>query len=497
MNDQSDLKDLRRKAASGAFFTAGAQGFKLALQILSVVLLSRLLAPADFGLIAMISPIVHFVMLFGDLGLNQAVITAKEVNRRQLNTIFWVNVGFAASLFLLLALTAPLVGQFYGEPGLVDPLRVLAATVLIAALGIQQQALVTRGLKFTRIAAVEVTAATLGFLAALGLAYTHPSVWALVAGTVVTAATTVAAYWLLSDWRPGFSFHYREAAGLIRFGKGMLGFNVANFFSRNLDNVLIGHYAGAVQLGYYDRAYKLLLFPLSQINNPVGRVVVPMLSKLVDDPERYRRVYVRTVQQLALFTIPGVVFLVVNAGLFIPTILGEKWAPSVPIFMVLGLAAIHQPISATTGWLFISQSRTGEYAQWGLVVAVTSIGAFVVGLPWGALGVATAYALSDILIRLPIVWWWVGRRGPVSSGTLFSLAWPMAVAAAAAAAVLYALLEVRLFAPTLVDLGARAVITYAVAWGVLLVLPQGRSALGELVATARSVLAKRRKKTAA
>src|SRR3546814_12433911 len=86
-----------------------------------------------------------------------------------------------------------------------------------------------------------------------------------------------------------------------------------------------------------------------------------------------------------------------------------------PILLWLSFAAVHQPLSATTGWLFISQSRTGELARWGMVVAVTSIGAFAVGLPWGAVGVAAAYGLSDLFIRAPIIWYWVGRRGPVAN----------------------------------------------------------------------------------
>ena len=471
--------------------TGGAQAFKVLLQILSVVVLSRLLPPSEFGLMGMISPLVGFVMLFGDLGLTQAVVTARVINDRQLSTIFWVNGAFAAVLATILGCTAPLIAHFYGEPRLVAPIQVLAAMIMLSALGVQHQALITRAMRFSRLAVIEVVAAALGFVAAVVIGAIWHSVWALVASAVVTTVCTLAGVWSGSTWRPHRHFNLGEVSSLLHFGKGMLGFNLTNFLSRNLDNVLIGRYVGAVQLGYYDRGYKLLLFPLTQINNPVGRVVVPILSRLVDQPDRYRSMYLRTLQQLLLFTLPGIVFMLTNANAAIPVVLGERWTPSVPIFLWLGLAALHQPISATTGWLFISQSRTTEFGYWGLVVATTSIAAFVAGLPWGAVGVAAAYALSDLLIRAPIVWYWVGRSGPVRTSDLMKLAWPNVVANAVMAATQLAMRDMRLTTLPLVDLVVRLLLAFAVCWGVLCVFRQGRSALVDLKDTIRRVVAPR------
>lgn len=486
------LTDLRRKATVGAAFTGGAQAFRMGLQLLSVVVLSRLLSPEDFGLMAMISPLMLFVMLFGQLGLNNAVITARTLTLSQISTVFWINTGFAAILATIFAACSPLIAWFYGEPRLMAPVLVLSGSILISAAGAQQQALITRSMRFARLAVIDVLSATAGFLLAVMIALAWPGVWALVANTVGTALFTSLCLWLSSNWRPRRLFHLAEAMPMVHFGKGMLGFNIFNFFSRNLDNVLIGRFAGAVQLGYYDRAYKLLLFPLSQINQPVGRVVIPILSKLVDEPARYRAFYLRTVQQLLLFTLPGVVFMITNAQDAIPAVLGSHWVSSVPIFVWLGFAALHQPISATTGWLFISQSRTGEFAQWGLVVALTSIAAFVAGLPWGALGVAAAYALSDLFIRMPIVWYWIGRKGPVRTRDLIGMAWPHVIANAAMAAVMIALQPVRLGAFPLIDLGIKCIIGYAVCWATLAIFPRGRATLGDLIGTATNLLAPRR-----
>ncbi|MFD2502212.1 oligosaccharide flippase family protein [Rhizorhabdus histidinilytica] len=185
-----------------------------------------------------------------------------------------------------------------------------------------------------------------------------------------------------------------------------------------------------MQLGFYDRAYKLLLFPLQQINNPIGRVMVPVLSRLADEPHRYRHAYRRTIRLMLMVTLPGVAFMLVFAAPLIDTLMGPRWRPAAAIFTWLAVAALHQPMSATFGWLFISQRRGGEFGRWGLFNMVTSVLAFAIGLPWGAIGVAAAYALSDVLIRMPVLWWWVGRSGPVRHRDLLSIVWPFAIALA-------------------------------------------------------------------
>jgi PST family polysaccharide transporter len=178
-----------------------------------------------------------------------------------------------------------------------------------------------------------------------------------------------------------------------------------------------------------------------------------------------------------------VAFLLVNADSLVPAVLGEQWRASVPIFIWLGCAALHQPLSATTGWLFVSQSRTGEFAKWGVVVAVTSIAAFLIGLPWGALGVAAAYGLSDLLLRAPIVWIWVGRKGPVSTRDLIRVAWPNAVAVAGVLLSQWGLHRLPMSSSIYVDLAVRAVLAYAVAWGVIALIPGGREAFRDLFQT--------------
>lgn len=424
----ADNSDLRQRAVHGAVAVGLAQVVKFATQLLSVVILARLLAPADFGLFAMIMPLAAFVMMVQDIGLSQAVVASPNLTRGQTSAMFWINAVLSLALAVLFAVSAPLIAAFFGEPRLVAPALALAGSVLVSGLATQHFARLTKQLRFGTIALIDIASTLLGFAAAVAIAWFAPSIWALVASVLVGMGVGLIGAWVTARWLPGRPARFAEVRDLLRLGAGLSTFTLTNFFARNLDNVMIGRWAGAVQLGFYDRAYKLLLFPLQQINNPIGRVMVPVLSRLADEPHRYRHAYRRTIRLMLMITLPGVAFMLVFAEPLIVTLMGPRWQPAGAIFTWLAVAALHQPMSATFGWLFISQRRGGEFGRWGVFNMVTSVMAFAIGLPWGAIGVAAAYAISDVLIRMPVIWWWVGRSGPVRHRDLLSIIWPFAIA---------------------------------------------------------------------
>jgi PST family polysaccharide transporter len=258
----------------------------------------------------------------------------------------------------------------------------------------------------------------------------------------------------------------------------VISYNLSIYVARNLDKVLIGWRAGPSQLGLYDRAYKLLLLPLQHLNNPIARVMIPVLSRLADDPARYRGVYIRTTQQILLVALPGVVFTIATAPILIPTLLGREWVGAVPIFAWLSITGLHLPMSGTMAWLFLSQRRTREYAIWGLFNAATCAAAFLAGLHWGAYGVAVAYGLSDVLLRMPVLWWYVGRKGPVRTSDLYRLAAPYAAAGAAAGLVLWNIDRVLNY-HALPYLGIACVASYLTTGAVLAIFSDGRAVLRE------------------
>ena len=480
---------LRRTAVSGAVVTGLAQIVKLIAQFGSLIVLSRLLSPADFGLLAMAAPLYGLALIFQNLGLGHATVQSAEITPAQNNALFWLNIAVSLCLAIPLILGAPLVGWFYGDGRVAGLTQGFSVLIVIGALGAQQTALLNRAMRFHILAALDMVSVLAGFAGAALLALMFHTYWALFASYAISTLVTVIGGWAGAGFVPGLPRREATVQQIVRLGAGITGFNVFTFIARNMDNVLIGRVWGDTALGFYDRAYKFLLFPLLQINVPLERVMLPMLARLRGDDERYRSAYLRAVNQLLLVTQPGIVFAIATADLFIPLMLGEKWNPTAPIFQWLGVAALLQPISATTNWLFISQKKGQAYARFGAFNAAMSTVAFCIGLPWGPVGVAAAYSISQVLLRSPIMWWMATQTGPVSQRDLYGTATMHALASAASLA---AIVLVRQ-ATTLQGfpaLGLFLCLSYAVTILVLALMPSGRVALRESVSIA-AVIASR------
>jgi PST family polysaccharide transporter len=274
---------------------------------------------------------------------------------------------------------------------------------------------------------------------------------------------------------PGRPAGTEDQGRLIRFGAGLTGFTFANFFVRNSDNVLIGRFLGEQALGFYDRAYKLLLMPLQLVTNPLARSMVPTLSRLVDQPARYRGAFLDVVSVILAVTLPAIGAVIVVADGLVPFMLGEQWRESARIFQVLGFAGLLQPLNNPAGWLFISQGRSTHFMYWGIVSAVIVVTAISFGLQYGVYGVAVAYAASEYL-RTPLLWALVGRRGPVGLRCVAGTAGPYMLAVHLAIGALW-VAGVDEIADPLLAIAVALVASYAIVGAVVLAFPVGRRTL--------------------
>ena len=401
-------------ALRGSVITGISQAVKIGLQFLSVIVLARLLVPEDFGLVAAVGPIVAFVALFQNLGLQQAVVQRPVITEQQLNRMFWVMAGVGLACTLIVLLVSPLVAWFYGDPRMRDITIAAGLPLLLGSMAGLPLSLLNRHLRFGQLAMIDIANAFFGFAAAAVGAYCGLGYWSLLLGSGVSAAVSLVVAWQLSRWKPGRP-DFRIDRDIMSFGANLTGFNLANFFARTLDNLLIGKYSGAIELGYYDRAYKLLLFPIQNIIAPLSRVIIPLLSRIQDDKPRFRDLYLQTLWVLAFVTVPGVAALICTSEQVVDILFGPKWQAVTPIFVWLGLAGLVQSVSNTTGWVFICQGKTRTMFRWGVYSSATTIAAFAVGLPWGATGVAAAYAISGYVLRIPVLAVLIQRTGPVSA----------------------------------------------------------------------------------
>jgi O-antigen/teichoic acid export membrane protein len=483
---------LGARTARGGAVTFASQGFRFFTSLGATMVLGRLLTPADYGLIGMVVVVTGFVSMFKDLGLSAATVQREEITSEQVSTLFWVNVALSIGVGMVTAALAPAVAWFYGEPKLTAIVIVYAVGFLFGGLTVQHEALLHRQMRFVAQSSCDIIALLATITVTILLAWRGAGYWALVGGHLTTSFVYMVGIWTVCRWRPGPPARGSGVRSLLRFGGNLTGFGVVNFFARNLDNMLIGRVWGSTQLGLYAKAYQLLTLPIDQINSPITTVAVPALSRLNDSPERYRRAYLRIIEKIAVVTMPGIALLIATSDWVVLVILGPQWTEASHIFAALAVAALIQPIANTTGWLFISQNRTDDMFRYGLVASTIIVAAIVIGLPWGAVGVAAVYALVWVTIVTPMLFYWVGRRGPVRPLDFYRTVAPAFCAAFAVLAALFLFRRSVVIVSPVKGLAASFGIACAVTLLSLYAAPAGRRVLRDFAEVAAIVLRKNR-----
>lgn len=393
--------DIEGRSVRGGAVTLIGQAVRFLVQLLSTAVLARLLTPQDYGLFAMIVTVTVFVTSFKDMGLSLATVQKAHINHAQVSTLFWVNVLVGLVLMCALDALAPAIACFYKDERLIGITFAMAASFLLVGLTVQHQALLRRQMRFKAIVVIDILSFSIGTAVGIGLAWAGAGYWALIVTQLVTAFIALMAVWIACRWRPGAPVRGSGVRSMLAFGGHLTFFGIINYFSRNLDNVLIGAYWGPQLLGLYSRAYSLLLLPMGQIVAPITAVAMPALSRLQDEPERFRHLYVKAVKMIAYATMPIVAAMCVLSREVVQVFLGDQWLEAAPIFQILALAAIWQPVCITTGWIYTSLNETRRMARWGLISAPVIILSFFVGLPWGPKGVAACYALATWILVYP------------------------------------------------------------------------------------------------
>jgi O-antigen/teichoic acid export membrane protein len=394
--------DLAHRASRGTLVTVGAQWSRTALQLLSTVALARLLAPADFGLVAMVMAIVGVADLIREFGLSGAIVRLREIDVGMWAAIHRFSLALGILAGGLAAASAPLIAALYGEQRLIGLTLALAPLVLVNSVAMPLQAGLQRDLRFGTIALVEIVAAAVGVAAAITAAVVGAGVWSLVLLPGGSALVRLGGFLVVRRPPLARARPWRELRPVIGTGGSILGVELLNYAARNLDNVFIGRALGPAVLGVYTRAYALLMLPISQLNGPLARVGLPVLARLRDDEDAYRR-YVRAAMLvIAYAAIPTFALLAALAGPLVHVLLGDAWAAAAPIFALLALAGAAQALGNVSGWLYVSLGRAHRQLAYFAATKPLVIAAFVVGLMWnGVHGLALLYGLVSCALLVP------------------------------------------------------------------------------------------------
>lgn len=427
------VRDLGTRSVRGGFVTLASQGAKFIVATAGTAVMARLLTPSDYGLVGMVTAIVGFIWVFGDLGLSTATLQKDDITHAQVSNLFWANVLLGVVCAVLTSALAPVVSIAFGEPRLVAITLALSLGFVVSGTGVQHQALLRRQMRFGALAMADIVSLVVGIVAGVSAAWLGAGYWAIVIDTLVSGVARTASVWLLCHWLPMLPTRNSGVRSMLRFGGHLTATNILNYFCRNLDNILIGWRWGAQPLGLYSKAYNLLLLPMQQINAPIAAVALPALSRLQTAPDQFRAYYCRAIGMMMTLGMPLVLFIVVFADELVLVILGPAWRECGTIFRLLGPAAFVGTFNVAIGWVYVPLGRGARMFRWAVVYSSVIVGSFFCGLPWGAKGVAAAYGITMFGVWWPSLWYCY-RGSPIRYRDLLGVLWTPTMASIIASA---------------------------------------------------------------
>ncbi|CCD95002.1 putative polysaccharide transport protein [Bradyrhizobium sp. ORS 375] len=425
--------DLGRRALRGGIISIVIQYGNAALQIVAAIVLARLLAPEDFGLVAIVTVLTSFAPLLIDFGLLDATAQRSRVTPGQVSALFWVSTGLGVAVAMIVAASSPLIAWIYDDQRLQPIALSVAVTFVLSGLTNQHMALLRRTMQFGRIGQIQLFGTLAGTVVAIAAAVAGYGYWALVLRPVVSSVCIVAAAWSACAWRPGAPVFDDEVKSMVRFGLHVVGFTVAYTLSRAVDRIALGLFYRPDQVGYYQNAMNLYDNSVSAALSQTHAVGSAALSKLQSNPAALREKYAAALSILAFFMMPAAAILSVTAEDLTVVLLGQKWQASGALLSILALRGISHVVEGSQGWLHLSLGRADRWQTWGIISLVAQVIAVLAGLPFGTVGVAWAVVIGYSLIALPSVLY-AGRPIDIGVALVARAAGPQTIGAITTAA---------------------------------------------------------------
>lgn len=430
----SGVEDLKGKALRGGVARLCGQGLNFSLRLGFMIIMTRLLDPKDFGLVAMVTAVTGIYGIFTNAGLSLATIQRAEISNDSISTLFWVNILVGLVLTLLCAASAPILVSFYREPRLFWITEALALGFLINGAGVQHSALLQRQLRYVTQTVIDAITQIASIATGIGMAFAGMGYWALIGATLVSASVSSGALWIVVAWVPGLPHWNSRVRSMLRFGVVSMLNSLTVYVAYNLEKVLLGRFLGADMLGIYVRAGQLVRFPTDYLNGAIGSVTLATLSRLQGEPDRLRNYFLKSYSLAVSLTLPITIFCAIFANEIILILFGRNWILAAPVLQLLAPTVLIFGMINPFAWLLYAMGLQKRSLLTGLAILPIATCAYVAGLSHGATGVAAAFSIVMSLWLLPHIAWCVHGTMISVRDVLFSVGKPFLAGAAAAIA---------------------------------------------------------------
>lgn len=377
---------------------------RIIIQLLSLTILTRLIPPADYGLMALGTVVMNFVLIIRDLGTASAIIQRKELDEDILNSVFWLNIAMGMMLFIVINILTPYISALFDNPKLEEVLFLLCFCFPIASAGSAHQALMERNSNFKLLAAIELFSALTGFFTAITIAIKGGGVFSLIYQVLITTLISSSLIIITSSWRPALRFKFQGIRKILGFSGRLTVFNIVNYFSRNADSMIISRKFDASVLGSYSIAYRIMLFPLQSLSFIASRSLYPILSRNQDDISLIRKIYLKTIFTISTITIPLMVGVAYLREPFIHVALGPQWETTASLLLWLAPTGIIQSILSCSGSILMATNNAKTLMFLGFYGAFVQISAFALGAFFTIEIFAFLYFISNVLNAIVVLY---------------------------------------------------------------------------------------------
>ncbi len=377
---------LKVRAVRGLFWSMLNQVGSQGIQLVVGIILARLLLPAEFGLVAMLTIFIGIATSFVDGGFGAALIQKPTLESEDASTVFYFNL-FAAGMFAaILCAVAPMIAQFYNEPALTPLTRVLALNLIINAFGLVQTNLLTKSIELRGQTIVTLCGALAGGTAGILMAFQGFGVWSLVGQSLVGNAARTGLLWFVSDWRPAWIFSVTALKGMFAFGSRLLASGMIFTVVNNMHSLVIGKLFAATELGYYSQARRLQEAPTIGLTGILSRVAFPVFSEIQNDDDRLRRGVQKGLTTSVFINFPLMIGLAVCAKSIVILLVTEKWLSCVPYLQLLCMVGLTYPLHVINLNLLTAKGRSDLFLRLEIVKQVLVLAGIAVTWPFGITG---------------------------------------------------------------------------------------------------------------
>ncbi len=377
------LERLKNKTIAAIFWSFFERIGQNVIQFIITIILARLLLPAEFGLIAMLTIFMAVAQSFIDSGFGSALIQKQDATQVDENSIFYFNIFVGGIGAGLLCIGAPWIADFYNTPILVPLTRVLSLNLIINSFALIQTSLLVKKVDFKNQLKISLMATFLSGLIGIVMAYNGYGVWSLVAQSLLYNFSRTCLLWFLIRWRPSGEFSFRSLKTLFSFGSKLLFSGLLETFFQNIYLVVIGKIFSPTDLGFYSRAQQFAYLPVNNVSTAVARVTFPVFSSIQNDKIRLKTGIKKALSMMALLTFPVMIGLIVIARPLVSILIGEKWLPCVPYLQLLCLVFILYPLHVINLNVLKSIGRSDLFLKLEIAKKIIAVIAIVVTYRWG------------------------------------------------------------------------------------------------------------------